>query len=65
MNGNMLIKNAAELVTCSGFAAKCGADMSDLHVIENGALVIRDGIIQGFALMSFSGFAALGAFALR
>ncbi len=43
---NIIIKNAAELVTCSGFAAKCGAQMSDLHVIENGAVVIRDGVIE-------------------
>ncbi len=45
-NGNIIIKNASELVTCSGFKAKCGADMSDLHVIENGAVVIRNGIIE-------------------
>ncbi len=44
--GNIIIKNASELVTCSGFKAKCGADMSDLRVIENGAVVIRDGIIE-------------------
>ena len=33
MNGNMLIKNAAELVTCSGFRAKKGKEMADLHII--------------------------------
>ena len=46
MNGNMIIKNAAELVTCSGFAAKKGKDMADLHVIEDGAVIIREGLIE-------------------
>ena len=45
--GNLVIKNAAELVTCSGFAAKRGSEMSDLHVIPDGAIVIEDGIIRG------------------
>ncbi|MFZ5966977.1 MAG: imidazolonepropionase [Bacillota bacterium] len=44
--GNMLIKNAAELVTCSGYQAKKGKEMSELHVIPNGAVVIEDGIIK-------------------
>ena len=46
MNGNLIIKNAAELVTCSGFAAKKGKDMADLHVIEDGAVIIREGLIE-------------------
>jgi imidazolonepropionase len=46
MNGNLIIKNAAELVTCSGFAAKKGKDMADLHVIEDGAVIIKQGIIE-------------------
>ncbi len=41
----MLIKNAAELVTCSGNCAKKGKEMSELHVIPDGAVVIEDGII--------------------
>ncbi|MBU3188188.1 imidazolonepropionase [Clostridium bowmanii] len=44
--GNMLIKNASQLVTCSGSKAKCGEEMKNLHTIENGALVIEDGIIK-------------------
>lgn len=44
--GSLLIKNAAELVTCSGFQAKKGKEMSALHVIQNGAVVIEDGIIK-------------------
>ncbi len=44
-DGNIIVKNASELVTCTGFSAKCGPEMSDLHVIEDGAVVIRDGVI--------------------
>jgi imidazolonepropionase len=45
-NGNLIIKNAEELVTCSGFAAKRGREMSDLHIIPGGAIVIEDGVIK-------------------
>jgi len=43
--GNLIIKNATQLVTCSGFSAKKGKEMSDLSVIENGTVIITDGII--------------------
>jgi imidazolonepropionase len=46
MNGNLIIKNAAELVTCSGFAAKKGPEMADLKIIKNGAVLIINGIIE-------------------
>jgi imidazolonepropionase len=46
MNGNMLIKNAAELVTCSGFSAKKGKEMTDLNIIEDGAVIIKEGVIE-------------------
>jgi len=39
---NILIKNASQLVTCSGFQAKQGKAMSDLHTIEDGAVVIEN-----------------------
>lgn len=42
---NLLIRNASQVVTCSGFAAKKGAAMSDLGVIEDGAVAISKGII--------------------
>ena len=45
MNGNLIIKNASQLVTCSGFKAKKGNDMKNLHVIEDGGVVIQDGVI--------------------
>ena len=46
MNRNIIIKNASQLVTCSGFRAKQGKEMSDLKIIENGALIIEDGLIK-------------------
>jgi len=46
MNGNMIIKNAAELVTCSGFSAKKGKEMADLRIIEDGAAIIKEGVIE-------------------
>lgn len=45
-NENIILKNVTELVTCSGNSMKKGSEMNDLHVIENGAVVIRDGIIE-------------------
>lgn len=38
----LLIINASELVTCSGFRAKKGKEMMDLHIIENGAVYVED-----------------------
>jgi imidazolonepropionase len=45
-NGNLIIKNAAELVTCSGFRGKRGSEMSDLQIIEDGAVIIENGRIR-------------------
>lgn len=42
---NIIIKNAKELVTSSGFKAKFGEEMKDIGVIENGAVAIKDGKI--------------------
>jgi len=42
---NLIIKNASQVVTCSGFAGKRGKEMSDLHLIENGTVVVTDGMI--------------------
>ena len=44
--GNILIKNASEIVTCSGFKAKAGKEMSDLKIIPDGAVIIEGGIIK-------------------
>jgi imidazolonepropionase len=46
MNGNIIIKNASELVTCSGFAAKRGREMAELHLITDGAVIIKEGTIE-------------------
>jgi imidazolonepropionase len=42
---NLIIKHAAELVTCGGFRAKYGKEMSNLGIIIDGALVIEAGLI--------------------
>src|SRR5512143_1603064 len=41
MARKLIIKNATEAVTCSGFRAKKGLEMSDLGIIADGALVIE------------------------
>jgi imidazolonepropionase len=46
MNGNLIIKNASELVTCSGVAAKSGKAMSDLGIIAEGSVVIEHGQVS-------------------
>jgi imidazolonepropionase len=43
---DLIIKNASQVVTCSGFAGKRGKEMSDLHVIENGTVIITGGVIS-------------------
>ena len=45
MNGNLIITNASEVVTCSGFTAKKGKEMSALGIIADGAVVIEQGKI--------------------
>jgi imidazolonepropionase len=45
MDGNLIIRNAAELVTVSGFAGKKGSAMADLGVVRNGAVVVERGTI--------------------
>lgn len=42
----LLIKNAAEIVTSIGTAARKGTDMNFLQRITDGALLIKDGIIE-------------------
>jgi len=44
--GNIIIRNAAQVVTCSGFSGKRGSEMSDLQVIENGTVIVTGGIIS-------------------
>ncbi|MDR0681723.1 MAG: imidazolonepropionase [Dysgonamonadaceae bacterium] len=43
---NYIIDNISQLVTCSGFSAKHGKEMSNLGIIENAAIVITRGIIS-------------------
>ncbi|MFA6702509.1 MAG: imidazolonepropionase [Dysgonamonadaceae bacterium] len=42
---NLIIKNASQVVTCSGNKGKHGKEMSDLHVIDDGTVIVTDGII--------------------
>lgn len=42
---NLIIKNASQVVTCSGNKGKHGKEMSDLHVIDDGSVIVTDGII--------------------
>lgn len=46
MSGNIIVKNAAQVVTCTGFKAKQGKEMAHLGIIENGAVIIEGGIIK-------------------
>ena len=43
---NLIIKNAAQVVTCSGFSGKHGKEMSDLQVIEHGSVIVTEGLIS-------------------
>ncbi|MBF4694801.1 imidazolonepropionase [Fusibacter ferrireducens] len=44
--GNMIILNASELVTCSGFKGKTGSEMNDLKIIENASVIVEEGLIK-------------------
>ncbi|QBD85648.1 imidazolonepropionase [Clostridium tetani] len=44
--GNVIIKNASQVITCSGFEGKFGKDMNNINVIENASVVVEDGIIK-------------------
>lgn len=41
----LFIRNITQLVTCSGFSAKKGKEMSELGIIEDGAVAVENGII--------------------
>ena len=45
MSGNIIILNASQVVTCSGFSAKGGKEMSNLSIIPDGAVVVENGTI--------------------
>jgi imidazolonepropionase len=40
-----ILVHASQLVTCSGFTPKRGREMQELHVIEDGAVLMEDGLI--------------------
>ncbi|KUK78726.1 MAG: Imidazolonepropionase [Proteiniphilum acetatigenes] len=43
---NLIIRNAAQVVTCSGFEGKRGREMNDLQVIGNGTVIVTGGYIS-------------------
>ena len=43
MQIDLLIQNAAQLVTCASDSLKRGAAMTDVGIIENGAVAIDKG----------------------
>ncbi|MDY3920487.1 MAG: imidazolonepropionase [Candidatus Limivivens sp.] len=43
----LLICHASELVTCRGAAPKVGKEMGQIGLIEDGALLVHDGVIAG------------------
>lgn len=43
--GNLVILGASEVVTCSGFKGKAGAQMNDLNVLKNASIVVEEGVI--------------------
>lgn len=46
LKGNLIIINASEIVTPLGSKASFGKEMGNLNIIKNGAVVIKDGIIE-------------------
>ena len=58
MNGNSIIRNASEIVTCSGFEAKKGKEMSDLAIKSDQSLLIEEGKIT--AIGDFESFQLAG-----
>lgn len=42
---SLVIYNASEVVTCSGFKGKSGAQMKDLKVVNNASVIVEDGVI--------------------
>lgn len=54
----LILKNASQVVTCSGFSAKKGAAMNDIGVIENGTVVVQEGkIVAVGENLDISGYA--------
>ncbi|MBM7562380.1 imidazolonepropionase [Fusibacter tunisiensis] len=43
--GNLVILNAQEVVTCSGFKGKSGSEMQNLGVVTHASVIVEDGII--------------------
>lgn len=77
MNGNLIVIHADELATSRGFKARPGKAMNDLQIVQDGAVLIEDGVIttvgktaevmaavddQAFTVIDASGKAVLPGF---
>lgn len=62
MAHKLVLKNASQVVTCSGFHAKKGPEaMNDLHIIENASVVVENGLIKAVGNdIDVDGYAAKG-----
>lgn len=49
---DLIIHSVAQLITVAGSTPKRGATQSDLGIVENGALAIRDGLIEAVGTTS-------------
>jgi imidazolonepropionase len=60
--GSIVISGASEVVTCSGFKGKSGAQMQDLKVVRNASVIVEDGIITRITTepLDLKGFADKG-----
>lgn len=44
--GNLIIRNIGQIATSRGNTQRKGAEMGDLHVIENGMVIVSEGVIS-------------------
>ena len=56
MNNNLIIKNASQLVTCSGFKAKQGEEMSNLNIIERLWRILKKKVVYNKFYQKFDDF---------
>ncbi len=45
IEADLLLVNAAQVVTCAGNGVKRGADLQEVGIVEKGAVAVRDGVI--------------------
>jgi len=45
MKGSLVVRNIAELATPTGFSARRGAEMGELRIVKDAAIVADNGLI--------------------